>query len=134
MPNKGPEDNYFTCQNQLPLESVTLKDIDKDTKKQLETFYDYADIFSKCTTDIGKIDLVQMTLQPKDNIKPLDQKPYMLPLCHHALLWQTLADLEKAGIISPSTSNFAISVIIVPETKTQPHMKSLTEWSVTSEK
>ena len=47
----------------------------------------------------------------------LKPKPYTLPLKHHAWLRQELTDLEKAGIISPSTSNFASPVIIVPKKK-----------------
>ena len=53
---------------------VTLKDanIDTNTKGQLEAMCkDYDDIFSKHMTDIGKSYLVQMSLQPKANIKPL---------------------------------------------------------------
>ena len=69
------------------------------------------------TQDIGKTDLVQMFLQPKDNIKPLNQKLYTLPLRHHAWLRQELTDLEKAGTISPSTLKFASPVIIVPKQK-----------------
>ena len=84
---------------------VTLKDadIDKDTKKQLETLW--------------KTDLVQMTLQPKNSTKPLDQKPNMLPLWYDTWLQQELNDVEKAGIISPSTSNFAGLDIIVSKKK-----------------
>ena len=48
-----------------------------------------------------------MSLQPKDNIKPLNQKPYTLPLRHHAWLRQELSNLE----------NFASLVIIVPKKK-----------------
>ena len=93
-------------------------DIDTNTKGQLEGMCkDYDDIFSKHMTDIGKTDLVQMSLQPKDNIKPLNQKLYALPLSHHAWLRQELRDLEKVGIISPSTSNFASPIIIVPKKK-----------------
>ena len=58
-----------------------------------------------------------MSLQPKDNIKPLNQKPYTLPLRHHTWLRQELTDLEKVGIISPCTSNFASLGIIVPKKK-----------------
>ena len=76
---------------------------------------DYNDIFSKHMADFGKTDLVQMSLQPKDNIKPLNQKSYTLALKHYAWLRQELKDLEKAGIISPSTSNFTSPVIIVPK-------------------
>ena len=50
---------------------VTLKDvdIDEDMKKKLETLCnDYTDIFCKHAIDVRKSDLVQMILQPKDNI------------------------------------------------------------------
>ena len=95
-----PKINYFR--------KVTLKDadIDNNTKKQLDTMCnDYTDISSKHATDIQKTDLVQMSLNPKDNIKALDQKLYMLFLWHHACLWQELTGRERAGIISPCISN-----------------------------
>ena len=80
-------------------------------------------ILSKHATDTGKP--VQMMLIPKDNIKPLDQKPYTLPLEHHTWLRKEWMDLEKAGIISPSTSHFASSSIIIPEKKGQCTVKHL---------
>ena len=99
---------------------VTLKDADMvtNTKGQLEVMCkDYDDIFSKHITHIGKTDLVHLSLQPKDNIKPLNQKPYTFSLRHHAWLRQEVTDLKKARIISPSTSNFANPVIIAPKKK-----------------
>ena len=38
------------------------------------------DIYSKLMTDIRKTDLVQVSIQPKANMKPLNQKPYTLTL------------------------------------------------------
>ena len=73
------------------------------------------DIFSKC--DTGKTELVQMILIPQDNIKLLDQKPYMLHLKYHAWLRKEVKDLEKEGIIPPSTSNVASPLIIAPKKK-----------------
>ena len=50
------------------------------TKDKLNKLCDeYTNIVSTHYTDIGKTDLVQMTLLPRGNIKPLRQKPYMLP-------------------------------------------------------
>ena len=66
-----------------------------------------------------------MSLQPKDNIKPLNQEMNTLPLRHNAWLQQELTDLEKVGIISPSTSNFASLVIIVPKKK-EPTIHKIT--------
>ena len=80
---------------------VTLKgaDIDTNTKGKLEAMCkDYDDMFSKHSTDIDKTDLVQMSLQPKYNIRPLNQKPFTLSLRHHAWLRKELTDLEKAGM------------------------------------
>ena len=71
-------------------------------------------LFSKHTTDIGKTNLAQMSLIPKENIKPLDQNSYTLPLKHHIWLRKE-RDLERAGIITSSTSNFASLVIKVPK-------------------
>ena len=61
----------------------------------------YTDIFSKHSTDIGKTDLVQMTLINKDNLKPLDQKPYILPLKHHASLNKSQQTCKKQGLYPP---------------------------------
>ena len=45
------------------------------TKDRLHTLCDKSmGIFSKHSTDIGKTDLEQIVLIPKDNIKPLDNK------------------------------------------------------------
>ena len=76
-------------------------------------------------TDIGKTDLVQMSLQPLKNIKPLNQKLYTLPLRHHEWLRQELTVLEKTGIISPSTSNFA-SLLIIAHKKKDPITHEIT--------
>ena len=58
-------------------------------------------VVSKQSRDIGKTDLVQMTLIPKNNIKPSDQKTYTWPLNNHIWLRKELTDLEYAGIIPP---------------------------------
>ena len=73
----------------------------------------YTDIFSKQATYIGKTDLIKITVRPKTDIKPIDPKPYILPLQHLAWLRQELTELERTGIISPSISNFASPVTLV---------------------
>ena len=78
---------------------------------------EYIGIISKHSTAIQKADLVQMTLIPKDNIKPLDQKSYTLPLKTHSWHRKELTDLGKEGIISPYSSKFASPVIIFPKKK-----------------
>ena len=61
--------------------NFTDANIQNQTKDQLHISCDtYRDIFLKNGTDIGKTDLVQMSLQPKYNFKPLNKKSYTLPL------------------------------------------------------
>ena len=62
-----------------------------------------------------------MTLHTKNNMKALDQEPYMLHLQYHAWLQQELTDLERAGIISQSISNFASLIIIAPKKERPKH-------------
>ena len=94
------EDN---CHRKVNLNDIAKHATTKDRLAKLCT--EYTDIFSKHPTGIGKTDLSQMTLTPKDNKRPLDQKPYIFPLNTMPGLRKELNDLEKAGIISPSTSN-----------------------------
>ena len=71
----------------------------------------------KTYNTMEKTYIVQMTLQPNKNIKPLNQKPYILPLCHHGWLGQEQTKIERAGIMLLPISNFANSVTIVPKIK-----------------
>ena len=41
-----------------------------------------------------------MKLEPKENMKPLEQKPHALLLSGHALLCKELTELEQIRIIS----------------------------------
>ena len=80
------------------------------TKDKLYKLSDhYMDILLKHVTDIGKTDLVQMALVIKDDVKPLDQKWYMLS---PHLAKNELTNLEKAGTISPSFFKFCISLLV----------------------
>ena len=86
------------CHRKGKITDVTICD---KTKIRLSKFCDeYMDFSSKCCTDIGKMDLVQIIHIHKDNIKPLDQKPDMLPLIHYTWLRKELNDLENAGPVS----------------------------------
>ena len=108
--------NHITCRGHFS-GNLTATKIETQTKDTLQILCEnYTEIFSKHTTDIGKVDLVQRTLKPKIDIKLFDEKPYTLPICHHAWLRQELTDLDNAGI-SPCFSNFESPVITVSKKK-----------------
>ena len=85
----------------------------------------YMDEFSKHAIDTGKTDSVQIMLIPKDSITPLYDKWYTVYLKHNVSLMRKLTDLEKAGIIHPSTSNFASPIIIIQK-KRDPSTHEIT--------
>ena len=52
--------------------------------------------------------------------QPIASKPYAFPLKYHELMDHEIKQLEKAGIISQSMSNWASPILVVP--KKQDHM------------
>ena len=52
--------------------------INKQTKEQLAKLCN--DYFLKHMTDVGKTNLIQMSLQPKDNMRPLHKICHTLPI------------------------------------------------------
>ena len=79
---------------------------------------EFADIFSKDSTDIGKTPLIIMDIDTGDS-PPVCQKPYNLPLKHREWVQKELETLEKAGVIVRSISPWASPIVVVPK-KTEP--------------
>ena len=105
----------------------------KQAKEKLEKLCNsYMDILLKHITAIGKTDLVQMSLQTKGSMRHLYQMLYTLPIWHHVWLWQELTNLERAGIISSSTSSFSSTFIIVPKKKDLTTKEISIQWWLTS--
>ena len=73
------------------------------------------DIFSNHTTDIGKTDLAQMMLIPRQYQTLRPNIVHIVP--YISCLAKGRIDLEKGGIMFPSTSSFTSPVIIVPKKK-----------------
>ena len=78
---------------------------------------DYDDISSKHVTDIGITGLVQLSLQPKGNIKPLNQKKHIHCPKTQGKAMTRANRFEKNRNNFPSTSNFASPVFIVSKIK-----------------
>ena len=84
-------------------------------KKEFEQICkEYNDIFSKDSSDIGKIPLITMEIETGDS-PPVCQRPYNLPLKHVDWVQKELDTLEKAGVITRSVSLWASPIVIVPK-------------------
>ena len=104
-----------------PQEPVRLKDAEVSTEHRqafTQLCDEYRDIFSKDSTDLGKIPLLQMDI-PTGDSPPVCQRPYTLALKHIQWVQDEIEILEKAGIIAKSVSPWASPIVIVPK-KTAP--------------
>ena len=78
---------------------INLQDADVSEEHQQafqDLCYEFNDIFSVDSGDIGKTPLVEMEIDTGDS-PPITQKPYTLPLKHAEWVQKELEILEKAG-------------------------------------
>ena len=91
------------------------KKIKQETRQEFNKLCDrFDDIISKGSDDIGKTLLVEMDIDTGDS-PPIASKPYTLSLKHYDWVQKEITTLEKAGIITKSTSPWASPVVIVPK-------------------
>ena len=96
---------------------VKLQDaevLDKSKEEFEKLCEEYIYIFSKDSSDIGKIPLITMEIKTGDS-PPVCQRPYNLPLKHIDWVQKELDTLEKAGVITRSVSPWASPIVIVPK-------------------
>ena len=88
--------------------------IRQDTRdKYNDLCKEYDDIISKGSGDIGKTLLIEMDIDTCDS-PPIAQRPYTLPLQHTEWVKKEIDTLERADIITKSTSPWVSRVVIVP--------------------
>ena len=96
---------------------INLQDADVSEEHQ-QAFqnlcYEFNDIFSVDSGDIGKTPLVEVEIDTGDS-PPITQKPYTLPLKHAEWVQKELEILEKAGVIVRSVSPWASPIVVVPK-------------------
>ena len=75
----------------------------------------YPKVFSKGNEDNGRTQLVTMDIDMGDS-PPVSSRPYTI---HHRLVQEEIETLERAGVITKSTSPWASPIVMVPK-KSQP--------------
>ena len=78
-------------------------------KELLET--KYVSIISQSTTDIGRTNLLELNILMEG--PPIASKPYSVPLKYREFVDQEIKQMEEAGIISRSMSNWASPILVV---------------------
>ena len=90
-------------------------DVPKKTLNELQNLLEakYSTIVSKSATDIGRTNLIQLDILTEG--PPIACKPYSVPLKYRDFMDQEIKQLEDAGFISHSMSNWASSILVVPK-------------------
>ena len=96
---------------------------------QLQELLDqkYTNIISPTTVDIGRTNLIEMDIPTEGPL--IASKPYMVPLKYHEFVDHKIKQLEKACIISRSTSDWARIILVVPKKKENAQTGSNTSGS-----
>ena len=81
----------------------------------------YRSIVSKSAMDKGRTNLIELDFPTKG--PPIACKPYSVPLKYQDLVDQEIKQLEDAGIILHSMSNWASPILVVPK-KDNPNVAS----------
>ena len=90
-------------------------DVPEEAKGKLNTLLEgkYNNILSKSATDIGRNNLIELAIPTKGPC--MSCRPYSIPLKHTDFVDEEIQQLEDAGIISRSMSNWASPILVVPK-------------------
>ena len=89
-----------------------IPDEARDKLKELLTI-EYANIMSQTATDIGRTNLIKLDI-PTEGL-PTASKLYTVPLKYQEFVDHEIKQLEEAGIILQSMSDWASPILVVPK-------------------
>ena len=100
-----------------PLRSIPDADIPEETRVWLQELLDskYISIVSQTATDIGRTNLIELDIPTEG--PPIASKPYTVPSKYLEFVDHEIKQLEEAGIISWSLSDWASPILVVPKMK-----------------
>ena len=63
----------------------------------------------------GKTSLIEHNIHVPESTPPVHQSPYRIPYAYRAMVQEELSSMLKAGIIEPSSSEWASPMVLVPK-------------------
>lgn len=107
-----PTPSAPTDNNTVPLD-LSDSTLTADQKVQLQTLVnEYRDIFALSPDELGRTDLVQHHIDTGDHA-PIRQRPYRVSDKQRGIIEEHVTDMLNRGIIQPSVSPWASSVVLV---------------------
>ena len=96
----------------LLFESSTENLCDQDKEKVAEVLTCFQDVFSKGSHDLGRATSVKYDIVTGD-ATPVKQPPRRIPVSRREEAFKAIEDMEKQGIVEPSTSPWSCPVVLV---------------------
>ena len=96
----------------LLFESSTGNLCDQDKEKVAEVLTCFQDVFSKGSHDLGRATSVKHDIVTGD-ATPVKQPPRRIPVSRREEAFKAIEDMEKQGIVEPSTSPWSSPVVLV---------------------
>ena len=98
-----------------PSKSIPNAEIPNEARDKLKELLDakYTNIVSKTAIDIGRTNLIELDIPTEG--PPIASKPYAVPLKYCESVDHKIKQLEEAGIISWSMSDWASPILVVPK-------------------
>lgn len=103
--------------NQQLLEALHLNQGDLSEQQFLElqsALLEACDVFAMDSSELGHTSLVQHSIDTGDH-PPIKQHPYRTPMIRREQMAKMIDDMQKQGIIQPSSSPWASPVVLVPK-------------------
>ena len=112
----GPGYHEKECCSTL-LGMLDLSKCDCDTEQLCDLkvlLSEHSDVFELDSSELGHLDLVKHVIHTDDSA-PIKQRPYRTPVIQREKIAQLIQQMQKQGIVKPSCSPWASSVVIVPK-------------------
>ena len=89
--------------------------VSEEAKQKLNTLLEgkYSNIVSKSATDTGRTNLIELDIPTEGPC--MSCRPHSIPLKYRDFVDEEIQQLEDAGIISRSMSNWASPILVVPK-------------------
>ena len=105
---------YFRCEQRLKHEHSTAAISSSGYAEVDQVLIEHQHVFSTDEDELGECFLEPCQIDTGDAL-PIKQRPRHLPLSKRHLVEEQIREMEKAGVIRPSSSPWASPIVLLPK-------------------
>ena len=83
--------------------------------KLLELLLEYRDIIALEGDKLGRTDIIQHTITPKENARPFFIPNYKMPMSRREVIDKMIEEMKADGVVQPSNSPYNSPLLLVPK-------------------